>query len=122
MDRVCGMWIEIEDSKVSSLFNDETYYFCANECKDKFEKNPDYYMVGFEGRKPCNFWIRRERKIQKRIGPVAEDNANKVINNRVHPGDRLLSVNRTPGSPIRDFTVFTPSGLSISPFLYAQKP
>ncbi len=52
MDRVCGMWIEIDEAKFSSLFNGETFYFCAKECKEKFDQNPDYYMVGIEGRTP----------------------------------------------------------------------
>ncbi len=52
MDRVCGMWIEIEEALFTSFYKDETYYFCAEECKVKFDLNPADYMVGVEGRKP----------------------------------------------------------------------
>jgi len=52
MDRVCGMWIETEGTRFISVYRGETYYFCAEECKNKFDQNPVYYMVGVEGRKP----------------------------------------------------------------------
>ncbi len=52
MDRVCGMWIEIDEAKFTSLYKNETYYFCAEECKVKFDQDPGYYMVGVEGRNP----------------------------------------------------------------------
>lgn len=52
MDRVCGMWIDMETARFRSTWQDETYYFCAKECKKRFDQNPEYYMKGFEGRKP----------------------------------------------------------------------
>ena len=52
MDRVCGMWIKTEGTTLTSDYKGETYYFCAEECKVKFDQNPDYYMEGVEGRKP----------------------------------------------------------------------
>ncbi|GJL53053.1 MAG: YHS domain-containing protein [Nitrospirales bacterium] len=52
MDRVCGMWIETSEAKFISYYNGQTYYFCASECKDKFDQNPAFYMKGFEGRNP----------------------------------------------------------------------
>ncbi len=52
MDRVCGMWIETEEATFTSSYKGETYYFCAEECKIKFDQNPAYYMKGFEERKP----------------------------------------------------------------------
>ena len=52
MDPVCGMWIETEEATFTSFHNGETYYFCAKECKGKFDQNPDFHMKGFEGRKP----------------------------------------------------------------------
>ena len=52
MDRVCGMWIDIKDNHLTSAYKEETYYFCSNGCKEKFDHDPEYYMKGFEGRKP----------------------------------------------------------------------
>ncbi|MCA9458560.1 MAG: YHS domain-containing protein [Nitrospira sp.] len=50
MDRVCGMWIDMKEARFTSNYKGETYYFCAQECKDKFDQSPDLYMKGFEGR------------------------------------------------------------------------
>lgn len=52
MDPVCGMWIEIEGDQFSSVYKGKTFYFCEQGCKEKFDRNPEQYMKGFEGRKP----------------------------------------------------------------------
>lgn len=52
MDRVCEMWIEKSTAPFTSQHHGQTYYFCAKECKEQFDQNPEYYMKGFEGRKP----------------------------------------------------------------------
>ncbi len=50
MDRVCGMWIDRKEAKFTSDYNGQEYYFCAQECKETFDQDPDPYMKGFEGR------------------------------------------------------------------------
>ncbi len=50
MDRVCGMWIDMESARFTSDYKGETYYFCAQTCKEKFDGDPELYMKGFEGR------------------------------------------------------------------------
>jgi Cu+-exporting ATPase len=52
MDRVCGMWIEKSTAPFTSQYHGEIFYFCAKECKEQFDQNPEHYMKGFEGRKP----------------------------------------------------------------------
>lgn len=52
MDRVCGMWIEIEGAQFTNAYKGETCYFCEQSCKEKFDRDPEYFMPGFEGRKP----------------------------------------------------------------------
>lgn len=52
MDRVCGMWIEVEGAQIISVYKEKNYYFCEQGCKEKFDLNPEKYMLGFEGRKP----------------------------------------------------------------------
>ena len=53
LDRICGMWIENQDAKFTSNYQEEPFYFCARECKEKFDLDPAaYYMKGFEGRRP----------------------------------------------------------------------
>ncbi|USZ70156.1 permease (plasmid) [Halorussus salilacus] len=40
-DPVCGM--RADDSEPSATYDDETYYFCSQTCKETFEKNPDEF-------------------------------------------------------------------------------
>jgi YHS domain-containing protein len=42
-DPVCGMDIEPEDAAGESEFQGNTYYFCSNECKRKFDEKPLSY-------------------------------------------------------------------------------
>lgn len=49
---MCGMWIEKETASFTSLYQGEMYYFYAKKCKDQFDQNPEYYLKGFEDRKP----------------------------------------------------------------------
>lgn len=52
MDRVCGMWVEIESAQFTSVYKGQTYYFCEQSCKEKFDRDPEFFMRAFEGRKP----------------------------------------------------------------------
>ncbi len=42
-DPVCGMEIEPTEAAGSSSYEGQTYYFCSNECKQKFDSNPSEY-------------------------------------------------------------------------------
>lgn len=42
-DPTCGMEVE-EEKAVEADFNDQTYYFCSEACRDKFEENPQLYL------------------------------------------------------------------------------
>ncbi|MEK7678729.1 MAG: YHS domain-containing protein, partial [Deltaproteobacteria bacterium] len=44
-DPVCKMVIEHTAAKAASVYKGETVYFCATACKDKFDKNPEAYLV-----------------------------------------------------------------------------
>lgn len=48
-DPVCGMEIDSQIAAGQSGFEGETYYFCANSCKDKFDANPQQFAKS-EGR------------------------------------------------------------------------
>src|SRR6185436_14109293 len=41
-DPVCGMSIDTKD-KESSTYQGKTYYFCSEECKTKFDKQPTQF-------------------------------------------------------------------------------
>lgn len=43
-DPVCGMDVEEQSAAGKSVYQGETYYFCAAFCKEKFDKNPEQYV------------------------------------------------------------------------------
>ncbi len=43
-DPVCGMVIEPMNAAAQAASQGNTYYFCSQECKDTFEKNPQKYV------------------------------------------------------------------------------
>jgi Cu+-exporting ATPase len=53
VDPVCGMKIKKEDAKFTHIHNDKTYYFCTEECKDKFVKAPGNYIRADEDIVTC---------------------------------------------------------------------
>ena len=42
-DPVCGMQIDTDDAAGQSDFEGQTYCFCADDCKEKFDANPAQY-------------------------------------------------------------------------------
>ena len=43
-DPVCGMTVKVADAKYTSTVDGQTYYFCAESCKKKFDKEPAKYV------------------------------------------------------------------------------
>ena len=41
-DPVCGMSVNKDDS-TSSNYRGETYYFCSDDCKTKFDRSPERF-------------------------------------------------------------------------------
>ena len=46
-DPVCGMVFVKEDAAGQTLYNGETYYFCAPSCKKSFVSEPEKYLATF---------------------------------------------------------------------------
>ena len=44
VDPVCGMTISATDAAASSEYNAKTFYFCTQECKQKFDADPQLYL------------------------------------------------------------------------------
>ncbi len=44
LDPVCGMGIDPKKAGGKSIYRGQTYYFCAPECKVKFEAGPEMYL------------------------------------------------------------------------------
>lgn len=43
-DLVCGMEINPETAKSKIDYKGQVYYFCAEQCKTEFERNPQKYL------------------------------------------------------------------------------
>jgi P-type Cu+ transporter len=44
-DPVCGMTVSRADYAGQSEFQGKTYYFCSPACKDRFDVDPQRYLV-----------------------------------------------------------------------------
>lgn len=44
LDVVCGMDVDTEKAKCSSMYHGVTYYFCSHHCKQHFDNNPERYV------------------------------------------------------------------------------
>jgi len=43
-DPVCGMDVGVAGAQYRSEVADETYYFCSQSCKIRFDKHPEKYL------------------------------------------------------------------------------
>jgi Cu+-exporting ATPase len=43
-DPVCGMQVEAEKAAGQSEYKAQTYYFCNEGCKRRFDENPEDYV------------------------------------------------------------------------------
>jgi Cu+-exporting ATPase len=48
-DLVCGMEIMEENAAASTEYKGKKYYFCAKTCKQKFDEDPEKYILGEKG-------------------------------------------------------------------------
>ncbi len=44
-DPVCGMQLMPEDAVAESEYGGETFFFCSDECKDEFDREPERYVT-----------------------------------------------------------------------------
>ena len=44
IDPICHMEVAIKPESFTSVYDDETYYFCCAGCKTKFDANPAAYV------------------------------------------------------------------------------
>lgn len=43
-DPVCKMELKRSDAEATAEYNGRTLYFCTEQCKETFEKNPENYI------------------------------------------------------------------------------
>lgn len=46
IDPVCGMEIDPTSAAAKSDYKGISFYFCAVECQEKFDADPDRYLTG----------------------------------------------------------------------------
>jgi YHS domain-containing protein len=42
-DPVCNMQVDAKSAAGQSQYQGQTYYFCSQDCKQKFDRNPEQY-------------------------------------------------------------------------------
>ena len=45
IDPICGMKVNSKNAKHSLKYKEQSFFFCCKECKTKFEKSPESYIV-----------------------------------------------------------------------------
>ena len=43
IDPVCGMELSSSDAAATVQYGVKTYYFCSDECRERFEEQPTIY-------------------------------------------------------------------------------
>lgn len=43
-DPVCGMKVDKNEAAATSEYEGQTFYFCAQGCKKKFDESPEEYV------------------------------------------------------------------------------
>jgi len=44
IDPICLMEIDEQEAPAKSVYNGQTFYFCNESCKKKFEEDPEKYI------------------------------------------------------------------------------
>jgi len=44
-DPVCNMDVDEKNAENTSVYKGKTYYFCAKGCKEKFDKDPEKFVL-----------------------------------------------------------------------------
>jgi Cu+-exporting ATPase len=57
-DPVCGMQVDEKSTQWKAAYADRTFSFCSNDCRNKFQANPEKYAAqmassGASGKPPA---------------------------------------------------------------------
>ena len=75
-DPICGMEVEEEKAAATSEYKGKTYYFCANSCKETFEKDPEKYTGA--GKEERTVKERTEDDRQNKTGEVSKKDTKRI--------------------------------------------
>jgi Cu+-exporting ATPase len=67
VDPVCGMAVEPGVKTIIANINGETYYFCAEGCRQSFEENPQKFLNPRPTKKK-GLWGRYLERLEKATG------------------------------------------------------
>lgn len=67
IDPVCRMTLNSTSNRIAANMDGETYFFCAQACKDRFLANPEKY-IGNSKSKRKGFWRRYLDRLNKSTG------------------------------------------------------
>jgi YHS domain-containing protein len=67
IDPVCGMAVVTGPADILTIVKGQTYYFCAEDCRKAFEKNPQKFL-GHQPKKRKGLWGRYMDRLQKATG------------------------------------------------------
>jgi YHS domain-containing protein len=69
VDPVCGMRVDPQKAAGSADFDGRTYFFCAESCRDEFQKHPQKYLEVHQATtKRKGFWKRYLDRLNKATG------------------------------------------------------
>lgn len=43
-DPVCGMQFDTSQAEAQTIYQDQVYFFCSEECRRTFEENPEEFV------------------------------------------------------------------------------
>ena len=67
VDPVCGMAVDPVPKGIITTLDGETYYFCAEDCRQSFEKNPQKFLNPKPAKKK-GIWGRYLERLEKANG------------------------------------------------------
>lgn len=70
-DPVCGMSVNPETTNIFADVKGQTFYFCAEGCRQSFIKTPEKYLEPKPGKKKKGWWCRYTERLEKATGGKA---------------------------------------------------
>lgn len=67
VDPVCGMAVVADPNGIITIKDEETYYFCAEGCRQSFEENPQKFLNPKPAKKK-GIWGRYLARLEKASG------------------------------------------------------
>ena len=70
IDPVCGMSVNPKTTEIVATIEGQTYYFCAEGCRQTFVKTPKKYLEP-QLKKKKGWWCRYTERLEKATGGKA---------------------------------------------------